>query len=79
MIKKFFHNLNAIGVSYILISRQATVLYGASAFSEDIDLWVEPEAENWNKFLQVINELKNMKQKNQLLVLGTKPPDSVAE
>jgi len=35
MTKKFFHNLNSLKVSYILISGQATVLYGAATFSED--------------------------------------------
>lgn len=60
MIKRFFHNLNSLQVTHILISGQATVLYGAATFSEDIDLWVEPKFDNWNKFLKV---LKNMNAK----------------
>jgi len=40
-----------------LISGQATVLYGAATFSEDIDIWVEPKVENWNKFLNLINNI----------------------
>lgn len=60
MIKRFFHNLNSLQVAYILISGQAAVLYGAATFSEDIDLWVEPKSDNWNKFLEV---LKNMNAK----------------
>lgn len=57
MIKKFFRGLNLSGVSYLLISGQATVIYGAASFSEDIDLWVEPEVKNWNKFLKFLNSL----------------------
>lgn len=42
MIANFFQNLNARKVEYLLISGQATVLYGAATFSEDIDLWIQP-------------------------------------
>ena len=58
MIKSFFHNLNSHKVNYILISGQAAVLYGAATFSEDIDIWVSPEIENWNKFLGVLKKFK---------------------
>jgi hypothetical protein len=46
MIASFFRSLETRGVGYLLISGQATVLYGAATFSEDIDLWVEPSPEN---------------------------------
>ncbi len=46
MIASFFRSLEARRVAYLLISGQATVLYGAATFSEDIDLWVEPSPEN---------------------------------
>jgi hypothetical protein len=42
MIASFFQSLEAHHLAYLLISGQATVLYGAATFSEDIDLWVEP-------------------------------------
>lgn len=58
MIKKFFQRLNSQRVSYLLISGQATILYGAATFSEDIDLWIEPEVGNWNKFLRALREIK---------------------
>src|SRR5690606_5914107 len=29
-------------VEWLLISGQATILYGAATFSEDVDLWVKP-------------------------------------
>ena len=42
MIRSFFQSLEDKQVAYLLISGQATVLYGAATFSEDIDLWVKP-------------------------------------
>ncbi len=41
----------------MLISGQATVLYGASTFSEDIDLWVAPEKDNWQRFIKCLQQL----------------------
>jgi hypothetical protein len=52
MTRSFFQNLEQAGVRYLLISGQATVLYGAAAFSEDIDLWVQPDAKNINALKQ---------------------------
>ncbi len=51
MIKNFFQSLEAGGTEYLLISGQATVLYGAATFSEDIDLWVNPTENNADRFL----------------------------
>jgi len=58
MIKKFFQALNSLKISYLLISGQATVLYGAATFSEDIDIWVKPNFKDWNNLLKVIRKLK---------------------
>lgn len=55
--KKFFLTLNKSDIRYMLISGQATVLYGAATFSEDIDLWVSPEPENWQKFIQTLRKI----------------------
>ncbi|MBN1270161.1 MAG: hypothetical protein JXB04_11270 [Kiritimatiellae bacterium] len=46
MIASFFRDLERERVAYLLISGQAAVLYGASTFSEDIDLWIRPSREN---------------------------------
>jgi len=46
MIANFFRNLNEREVDYLLISGQATILYGAATFSEDIDLWLNPVAKH---------------------------------
>ena len=43
-MRSFLGSLEKEGVHYLLISGQACVLYGASQFTEDIDLWVRPSA-----------------------------------
>jgi len=54
MIGSFFRRLEADRVRYLLISGQATILYGAATFSEDVDLWLDPEQENLDHFLNVL-------------------------
>lgn len=46
MTASFFRQLEQHQVDWLLVSGQASILYGAATFSEDIDLWVEPSAEN---------------------------------
>jgi hypothetical protein len=55
MIGNFFQSLEDHGVEYLLISGQATVLYGAATFSEDIDLWIAPSAVNCRQFLAALH------------------------
>jgi hypothetical protein len=50
MIANFFQNLESHDVAYLLISGQATILYGAATFSEDIDLWIDPSPKNIQRF-----------------------------
>ena len=54
MIESFFQSLNAQRLDYLLISGQATVLYGAATFSEDIDLWLHPTSEHCSGFLATL-------------------------
>jgi hypothetical protein len=56
MIANFFRNLDARHVEYLLISGQASVLYGAATFSEDIDLWVNPTDENCRRLLAALRD-----------------------
>ena len=56
MIANFFRSLEAHEVAYLLISGQATILYGAATFSEDIDLWVEPSASNVERLRAALKE-----------------------
>ena len=54
MIANFFQHLERYGVRWLLVSGQATILYGAATFSEDIDLWVEPTETNLQRFLDAL-------------------------
>jgi hypothetical protein len=54
MIGSFFQSLDKLSVDYLLISGQASVLYGAATFSEDIDLWIRPTKENADAFLRAL-------------------------
>jgi len=56
MIANFFQSLDRHSVKYLLISGQATVLYGAATFSEDIDLWINPTESNRARFLAALRE-----------------------
>jgi hypothetical protein len=51
MTRSFFRNLEQNGVAYLLISGQATVLYQAAEFSEDLDLWIEPSNANIERLI----------------------------
>lgn len=51
MIASFFQRLEQYGVRYLLISAQATILYGAATFSEDVDIWVEPDTDSIQRFV----------------------------
>ena len=54
MIASFFQSLEQHGVDYLLISGQATVLYGAATFSEDIDLWLKPTDCNRSRLVRAL-------------------------
>jgi hypothetical protein len=56
MTANFFQSLDRNGVEYLLISGQATVLYGAATFSEDIDLWVNPTGKNRDRLMAALRE-----------------------
>lgn len=58
MTRSFFRALERGRVRYLLISGQAAILYGAATFSEDIDLWVDPDPANWGRFLRALASLK---------------------
>lgn len=57
MTRSFFRQLKADNVRYLLISGQATVLYGASTFSEDLDIWLCPDEPNLQRFVKALQTL----------------------
>jgi hypothetical protein len=58
MIASFFRHLEEHEVRWLLISGQATILYGAATFSEDVDLWVEPGHENLQRMSRALRASK---------------------
>lgn len=58
MTRSFFRQLKADNVRYLLISGQAAVLYGASAFSEDLDIWLCPDGHNLRQFIKTLQTLR---------------------
>ena len=50
-MRKLFRSFERTGLEYLLISGQASVLYGAAMFSEDIDIWIRPTTPNAHKLL----------------------------
>ena len=57
MTRNFFRQLKAAKVRYLLISGQATVLYGAATFSEDLDIWLYPQNANVQRFVKALRTL----------------------
>ena len=57
-MKSFFRNLEREAVRYLLISGQASILYGAATFSEDVDLWIEATEANIGRFVRALHRSK---------------------
>jgi hypothetical protein len=53
-MRNLFRSFDRFGVEYLLISGQASVLYGAATFSEDIDLWVRPSPANLRRLTRAL-------------------------
>jgi len=53
-MRRLFGSFERAGLEYLLISGQASVLYGAAMFSEDVDLWICPTPANARKLLQAL-------------------------
>ncbi len=51
---RLFRSFERRRLDYLLISGQASVLYGAATFSEDIDLWIRPSTENIRRLLRAL-------------------------
>lgn len=45
-MQNLFRRFEKCAVEYLLISGQASVIYGAATFSEDVDIWIRPTAQN---------------------------------
>ena len=58
MTRKLFRSLDRSGVEYLLISGQASVLYGGAQFSENVDLWIRPTARNVGRLIKALTALR---------------------
>jgi hypothetical protein len=56
-MRSFGPSLDRRRVRYLLISGQASILYGAATFSEDIDVWIDPTAANARRFVDALEDL----------------------
>ena len=53
-MRRLFRSFERFDVDYLLISGQASVLYGAATFSEDVDVWTRPTVENARRLLRAL-------------------------
>ena len=57
-MRSLFRALEGEAVRYLVISGQACILYGASQFTEDLDLWIQPAPKNLKSFLRAMARVK---------------------
>jgi hypothetical protein len=53
-MRRRFRRFDAAGFDYLLIGGQASILYGAATFSEDVDVWIRPDAANAGRLLRAL-------------------------
>jgi len=53
-MRRLFRSFERFGVEYLLISGQASILYGAATFSEDVDVWIRPSVANARRLLRAL-------------------------
>lgn len=53
-MRRLFRSFDRFGVDYLLISGQASILYGAATFSEDVDIWLRPSPSNVRRLLRAL-------------------------
>jgi hypothetical protein len=57
-MRSLFRAFEREGVRYLVISGQACILYGASQFTEDLDVWIQPTLKNLRSFLRAMARVK---------------------
>lgn len=70
----FFKELNKFGVKYLLIGRQACIIYGLPLYTFDYDLAVDNSRENLDKILKIAQALELYPSKNRQEILNKKVP-----
>jgi predicted nucleotidyltransferase len=54
--KEFIQSLNDNQVRYLVIDGYAVALHGYPRYTKDIDIWIEPTAENAERLLAALNQ-----------------------
>jgi hypothetical protein len=57
-MRPLFRTFKAHRVRYLIIGGQASILYGAAHFSQDLDLWIEPTDDNVRRFADALASLR---------------------
>lgn len=53
-MRKLIRSFERSGLEYLIISGQASILYGAASFSEDLDIWIRPTRPNARRLLEAL-------------------------
>jgi hypothetical protein len=53
-MRKLIRSFERSGLEYLLISGQASILYGAASFSEDVDIWIRPTVPNARRLMKAL-------------------------
>ncbi len=54
-MQNIFRSFERSGTDYLLIGGQASILYGAATFSEDVDVWVRPDRANLARLVRALS------------------------
>lgn len=57
-MRNLFRSFERERVRTLLIGGQAAILYGASHFTQDLDLWVDPAPGNWRAMLRALARVR---------------------
>lgn len=56
-MRPLFHAFRTRRVRYLIIGGQASILYGAAHFSQDLDVWIDPADDNVRRFVDALESL----------------------
>lgn len=70
----FFKKLNEFKVKYLLIGRQACILYGLPLYTFDYDIAVDNSTENLEKILEIAKSLELYPSRDKQKILDKKVP-----
>jgi hypothetical protein len=53
-MRRLIRAFEASDLAYLLVGGQASIVYGAATFSEDVDVWIEPSRANLDRLLHAL-------------------------